>query len=797
MKKLFALIFSFFLLVSVINLSSCKANAEPEPSYIAKLTYVVTYNTQYGVGPSAITVNPKTKLTEENLPILTETGRIFKGWFIGEEEITAGYVVSSNITLTAVWETEKYTITYAANTEIVQDDVKETYDYDTQISVKDNLFTVPVGYTFNFWNTAADGTGTLYKKGDKINLTKNITLYACWIEKGSHNITYANVNDSDLSENPKTFAEKNGVVLKPLSDTKFYKFGGWYKDINLTEEITGWNAGDYTTDVTVYAKWIPVDFTLSFDGNSGKGSMESITVTYGTIITLPEVQFTKAGYSFTGWNTQPDGKGLVFGNETPYSAVADSKLYAQWKINTYHIQYILNGGILSEDNILDYTVETDTFELNAPVKEGADFTGWFKKSDCSDTPISKIEKGATENLILYAGFKVKTFTVTFENNSNDVNGSMEAITLDYNVYTKLPAVTLERTGYSFVYWNTKADGKGGNSYLDGAQIVTTKDVTLYAIWELNKYSIKYNLESDATNENSDFYTVASDKFVLKPATKIGYDFVGWYLVENGVETETKIEEIITSTMAPVEVYAKWTPSTNTPYKVRYLLQNFENDDYSLDEEIELYGTTNESTAAVAKVYEGYELFECSQGKIAPDGSTIVEIKYNLPVVWFSFDGKGYKFGNENVSTLWISAKAGSSLRNVFAFSNPNRAGYAFGGWFDTVTNELIDLDAEVTESKKYYAKWSFAAKTVTLTKIEDIVMNVETNSDKTEITFTLPEGLASYKWILDDVELIGETSNTLTINTTSLVRGGVYTLYVETIENSIPKSAAAEFVVGE
>ena len=73
-----------------------------------------------------------------------------------------------------------------------------------------------------------------------------------------------------------------------------------------------------------------------FDPNGGEGAMEPIVAEIGNTITLPNCTFTRSGYNFAGWNTEPDGSGTSYGNvNNPYGASytfrrGEVTLYAKW-----------------------------------------------------------------------------------------------------------------------------------------------------------------------------------------------------------------------------------------------------------------------------------------------------------------------------------------------------------------------------------------------------------------------------------------------------------------------------------
>lgn len=94
-----------------------------------------------------------------------------------------------------------------------------------------------------------------YKDKEKITLTENLTLYAQWKENPSYFINY-NLNEGTNPEDAKTSYKQDETVVLPVPTRELYDFAGWYPAQDFSgESITGWNAGEKTGDITLYAKW--------------------------------------------------------------------------------------------------------------------------------------------------------------------------------------------------------------------------------------------------------------------------------------------------------------------------------------------------------------------------------------------------------------------------------------------------------------------------------------------------------------------------------------------------------------
>ena len=85
----------------------------------------------------------------------------------------------------------------------------------------------------------------------------------------------------------------------------------------------------YHWDITEYQG------KLTYDANNGKGTIDSATGVAGESVTVAENGFTRNDYTFTGWNTQADGKGTAYKPGDSFTLTdKDTVLYAQWSKNS-------------------------------------------------------------------------------------------------------------------------------------------------------------------------------------------------------------------------------------------------------------------------------------------------------------------------------------------------------------------------------------------------------------------------------------------------------------------------------
>ena len=134
---------------------------------------------------------------------------------------------------------------------------------------------------------------------------------------------------------------------------------------------------------------------------------------------------------------------------------------------------------------------------------------------------------------------------------------------------------------------------------------------------------------------------------------------------------------------------------NAKYTVNHYLQNLDNDEYTLGKSVELTGSIDAYTAAVADLYPGFTAGEVQQSTIAADGTTVVSIYYKRNYYMVQFSANGGVNGPEP-----IYAKYGTTYDLP---GGPTKEGYHFAGWFDSESSQVTEgvVKANVT----YTAGW--------------------------------------------------------------------------------------------
>lgn len=142
-------------------------------------------------------------------------------------------------------------------------------------------------------------------------------------------------------------------------------------------------------------------YKVVFDANGGNGSMPAQIFTAGTSQKLNTNTFKRTGYTFAGWNTEPDGTGFVYISGNSYSLTANITLYAQWEKEDglkIRIVFDVNG----TNETVPATIEAAAGEnITLPVLENDNFLCWNTRPDGTGTNYSGTAT-FNESVILYA-----------------------------------------------------------------------------------------------------------------------------------------------------------------------------------------------------------------------------------------------------------------------------------------------------------------------------------------------------------------------------------------------------------
>ncbi len=534
-------------------------------------TYTITYKYNNGAADTTAKYTIEQSIT---LPSPSKTGYTFAGWKVTTaggnwkttDSVYKGTVAAGkygNVTLTAQWTANTYTITYVYNNGSAN--TTATYNIEQAITLPSPTKT---GYTFAGWKVTTAGgnwktTDSVYKGTVAAGKYGNVTLTAQWTVN-TYTITYKYNNGA--ADTTAKYTIEQSITLPSPSKTG-YTFAGW----KVTTAGGNWKttdsvykgtvaAGKYG-NVTLTAQWTANVYTITFLPNGGSVNPTSKTFTIESTIELPTP--TKDSYVFDGWLvTTAEGNwtnGTLYTDSSiPAGKYGNVTVTAQWhKTVTVHFYSGSKGAVHNQFQITFKNNET-AGSVKSPTSFGT-IDGWTALGWTASTAASKavgdaaIKGGTTitvapaKNEYVYYAVYTQSQTLKYESNASGdtsvknipANGTLAGAYYNssdakLNITRTIPSTVPTRNGYTFKSWNTQANGSGTN-YAAGARYTNSAQIdTLYAQWTENQYTITY-VNGNGNADSKVGYKITAEITIIAAPTYDGYVFVGWKVttVTNG------------------------------------------------------------------------------------------------------------------------------------------------------------------------------------------------------------------------------------------------------------------------
>ena len=591
------------------------------------------------------------------------------------------------------------------------------------VSVNEN-YVLPTpernGYKFLGWyDSLENGNRLTDEYGRSVSVYQNqqsITVYAHW-EANANSIIFDANGANGTMENQQIATDSRANLTECKFTKPGYTFIGWgttatqksYDD--KSEYVMGANSS-----YRLYAIWQANENVLSFDANGGDGTMSDMKIKTDEIKTLVSCGFARKGYDFSGWATSKSGP-KAYGDKVDYKMGSETKyiLYALWTPTKYNISYNLNGGVFATESVKAYTIETDSFKLNNPIKRGYKFIGWTGTIINGLVTEVTVSSGSTGDLAFIANWEANANTLRF--NANGGSGTMSDIEMKTDEIKSLPLNVFSAPGCEFMGWAETSDGDV--LFNDGADYKMGVDelYTLYAVWNVEKYNITYELNGGQASDLLLRYTVLNDTFSLPQPTKAGYTFIGWSGTE--ISDYAKIVEIPKGSVGNRSYVANWETNVNT-------LHFDANGGNGRMEDIKVKTDETVMLPKLEYLRNGYSFKGWAE---SPDGKVIYQNShqykmgtkslYNLYAIWeantnkLAFNGNGSNSGKMNELSLktdeFISLPDCSFLR----------IGFSFKGWA-TESNGTVKYSNKAPYTMgadslyTLYAVWEANKYTITL-----------------------------------------------------------------------------------
>ncbi len=636
--------------------------------------------------------------------------------------------LTGDIVLKAQWTPEVYTINFEAPEEegspqLPAGETAKQITYGKTLSrpkYPSADQTWP-GHTFQGWYTEKDGAGSKWKFSDEPGADKieePITLYAYWT-LDDYTVSFQTYQgDQNLIE-PVTEIHYGDLIPlpeQPLRDR--YEFLGWE-----TEDGKIWDFDTDTVkgDMILYAKWQgePVDVILNIKyepENEEPGKVVQVELSgirYGDFLTKDQVQADtieatkqRLGYTLNGWftsDTYQEEQAWDFAqNKVQPEKSEPLILYAYWTWDEYTVQFVTYSGDSSvpAQSGLRYG-DLIQKPVQDPVRAHYTFGSWYSSADIFDeTTVWDFAKSKiTGDMSLYASWIPDVYTLSFETNGGS---NLEPVQVTYGTY--VPGENLKSVKEGYVLSGWYRDAELTRPFVPASEYVD-QNMTIYAKWELKKYTVRYHYrESEDSNEEEvvtfkEVYKVGD--YLTKPNKTVPHKTLNGWFQDEGYQDKWVFKR--DQVKADTDLYAYW---SDTQYTVHF--ETFGGTEIKDTQMI--WG--EQPVKPADPVRTGYTFTGWYKDQTAKE-------PWNFEEDFISGDTTIYSGWNANVYTVSFNADGGSptSESQILPYGSlvaepetPAKEGYNFDGWADDKGNVWDFSKNTVAGDTVLTAKWSETAK---------------------------------------------------------------------------------------
>ena len=348
---------------------------------------------------------------------------------------------------------------------------------------------------------------------------------------------------------------------------------------------------------------------------------------------------------------------------------------------------------------IQYTMESEAFQLPTPVRTGYIFLGWTGEGITEPQEIIEIPQGSTGDRTYTANWQVIEYTITLL----EMDGAGTSEALVYTVEQPVTLPTPTREGYAFLGWTVNSDMAPQLTVVLPQGSIGNRTYT--ANWELTEYNITMDLNG-GSGETALLYTVIDDEFALPTPTRNGYEFVGW--TGEGITTPQTSVKIPKGSTGDKAYTANWkvieytiTLDTNggpNVSPIKYTVEDSFTLPYPLRPGYEFAGWTLDGSgmlpATTLIIYYG------------TTGDLHYKAEWRLAEYTITLDLNGGSGQEKVIYTI---------TDEDFELPTPTRNGYEFVGWTGeriTTPQTSVKIPRGSTGNKAYTANWKVIQYTI-------------------------------------------------------------------------------------
>lgn len=664
------------------------------------------------------------------------------------------------VTLYAQWQGQASFVRYDSNGGDGVTDPSWAGTGDT-VTVKDSNFT-RAKYRFTGWNLAADGSRKNYQPGDPLTLPPiGLSLYAMW-QGDPVSITY-DKNSAEASgtmaPQPGMYGENAMVAASGFDHDAGYRFDSWTTEPDGGEVYFPGDLVLLEGDLNLYAQWVDASLTTAYDITYHSNYEPEEARVQPDVLKSRFARLSPNGFEapldhvFVGWSRDPHASVAEFANEAivfdltsedsggdPSATNVD--LYAIWRPVvevSYVIEFEANSGHGEMDPQRILAGIPTALSPNEFTREGYSVAGWGTAPDggelrLDDGQIVTDLVPATQSLTLYSQWIAEPSLITYLGNGA-TSGTTETTTGVTDQVVQVANNSFERTGYTFVQWNTQPDGSGDTYQSSEDFTLVPGGSVLYAQWLGDRSRITYDKNfPDATGETEptdgrwgDAVTAADNGFVPDE----DWYFMYWAADHLGEEKAVFPGDKVLL-QGDVTLYAQWSdsPIVGTTYDVVFFPNNgsggshrqsgvlrsqfsdLDLNQFPANADEVFLGWSKSPDAVDAEFTDGQRVFDLTSPDMGGDPSVgevqlygvwkpLAELSYTV-----KFDANGG--AGSMASQLLPVGETAPLAANSFSFD-----GHAFAGWntdkagagMAYVDGQQVDDIAEPGQVVTLYAQW--------------------------------------------------------------------------------------------
>ena len=388
---------------------------------------------------------------------------------------------------------------------------------------------------------------------------------------------------------------------------------------------------------------------------------------------------------------------------------------------------------------IQYTVESEAFQLPTPVRTGYIFLGWTGEGITEPQEIIEIPQGSTGDRTYTANWQVIEYTITLL----EMDGAGTSEALVYTVEQPVTLPTPTREGYAFLGWTVNSDMAPQLTVVLPQGSIGNKTYT--ANWELTGYTVTMNLNG-GSGETTLLYTVEDEEFALPTPTRNGYEFVGW--TGEGITTPQTSVKIPKGSTGNKAYTANW-------QVIEYTITLDTNGGPNVSP---IKYTVEDSFTLPYPLRPGYEFAGWTL-----DGSGMLPA--TTLIIYYGTTGDLHYKAEWRLAeyTITMDLDGGSGQEKViytvtdedFELPTPTRNGYEFVGWTGeriTTPQTSVKIPKGSTGNKAYTANWKVIRYTITLVTNGGAVIASIRYTVEDSVTLPIPPERPGYEfagWVLD------------------------------------------------